>query len=82
MNKEDVLWLTEMEQELLEDKGWKLIFLADHYNGHYWYEIKDPYGSYLDFRSDDPYKTIDRINQEIEKEKNGRSNSFFKRMLL
>lgn len=76
MNKEDVLWLTEIEQELLEDKGWKLIFISDHYNNHFYYEIKDPDGFYLDFTTVDIYKAIDRINQELKKEKNEGYNEF------
>lgn len=81
MNKEDVVWLNNIEQELMEDKGWKLIFVTDHFNNHQWYEVKDPNGFYLDFSTIDIYKAINRINEEIEKEgKNGNSN-IFKRFL-
>ena len=38
MDKNDVVWLQNIENQLMEDKGWKLISFTDHYNNHIWYE--------------------------------------------
>ncbi len=72
MNKEDVVWLTNIEQKLLEDKGWQLIFVSDHFNNHFRYEIKDPDDYYIDFTTTNIYEAIDKINQKIEEGKDER----------
>ena len=78
MDKNDVIWLQNIENQLMEDKGWKLISFTDHYNNHIWYEIKDPDGFFLDFSTTDIYKAIDRINQEIEGKDDSGFNKFIK----
>lgn len=66
MTHEDVVWLNEVETPLMEEDGWWLIFFTDHFNKHFWYEIKAPDGGYIGFDDNitDIYEAIDRLHKE------------------
>ena len=62
MKKSKVLDIDKQETILLEEDGWKIVFIASHFNGRYWYEIMTPNDEYLDFMTKDIFEAIDTLN--------------------
>lgn len=79
MNKEDVVWFENVETVVMEDQGWKLILMSNHFKYKFWYEIQTPEKSYLDFTTTDIYEAIDKINEEIERNKKQKTVKIKKR---
>ena len=63
INPEDVLFLEECEYTVRQNKGWKLLLVANHYKYKFWYEIEDPEGCIYDFTTTDIYAAIDKFNE-------------------
>jgi len=63
MKKEDVFWHEEDEYVVMEDEGWKLICVMNHYKGRFHYEVQTPDGYYLDYTNTDICETIDFLNK-------------------
>ena len=63
MKKEDVFWHEEDEYTVMEDEGWKLICVMNHYKGRFHYEVKTPDNYYLNYMNTDICETIDFLNK-------------------
>lgn len=63
MKKEYVVWHEDDEYVVMEDEGWKLICVMNHFRGRFHYEVKTPDDYYLDYMNTDIYETIDFLNK-------------------
>ena len=63
MKKEYVVWHEDDEYVVMEDEGWKLICVMNHFRGRFHYEVKTPDNRYLDYMNTDIYETIDFLNK-------------------
>lgn len=63
MKKEYVVWHEDDEYVVMEDEGWKLICVMNHFKGRFHYEVKTPDDYYLDYMNTDIYETIDFLNK-------------------
>lgn len=63
MKKEYVVWHEDDEYVVMEDEGWKLICVMNHFKGRFHYEVKTPDNYYLDYMNTDIYETIDFLNK-------------------
>ncbi len=67
LNKTEALFMNEYETELMKYDKYKIIFVADHFNHHFWYEIKVG-DEYLGDTVDTIFDAINTINNMIRTE--------------
>ncbi len=70
MNKEEVVWHGQDEYVVMEEDGWKIMLVANHFKNKFRYEIETPDNYWLPFSTENIYEAIEKLNEEKKNAQN------------
>lgn len=62
MDREDVVWLNDVEMTVWTEDGWSIVYHRNFFIEHEWYTIRCPDGGYIMEKYNNIFDAIDAFN--------------------